>query len=171
MEEFVVTVDEGVRQLVQRELDYAMLVVFRSDIEDGDIGSTLESLEKLKTAIRNIELHGKADLAIQGYDEDTRELFEVPEVCDHLRLLTREFPYFFYFANLETPALTAIAACVCGAEKLAEGRISISNQDLLPFLEQQFSGLNELTEEFDLDQRFPGFNRRIRERIMKYFDL
>ena len=64
MEEFVVTVDEGVRQLVQRELDYAMLVVFRSDIEDGDIGSTLESLEKLKTAIRNIELHGKADLAI-----------------------------------------------------------------------------------------------------------
>lgn len=44
-----------------------------------------------------LEGHFIPSLTISGYDDDSRELFEIPEVCRYLRGLDHEWPFWFFF--------------------------------------------------------------------------
>lgn len=99
-------------------------------MESKDTETVLTSLRKISSSEEHIlGFRESVDLAVHGYDDDDRELFEIPEVCDYFSLLATEFPYFFWFLNTKTPTLKVIAFCVSGARRVnsaASGEIGSS---------------------------------------------
>jgi hypothetical protein len=54
----------------------------------------------------------KAELTISGYDDDPRELYEIPEVCQWAKWIVKEFPVLPFF--LTDTALDRFVCWLCG---------------------------------------------------------
>ena len=68
-------------------------------------------------------LQSKIILTIDGYENDPRELFEVPEVCRYFQLIHEAWPYGLYFFN-QQPAFATLQLliwCNSGAKKARNG--------------------------------------------------
>lgn len=164
--------DDVVHKLILGKLEVATLVIPRSDIEMADTSQLLKTLQKLKSTLCDgIVQCGSVDLSVQGYNDDRRELYEIPEVCRYFRLLSSEFPYWFYFTRPEFAGFHTMVSCACGAKRASPSKVSIDNGRLLEFLEQQFTGLNKLFDEFDLDSRYPALNKQISDQFQAHFGL
>ena len=168
----VVSVDEGIRLKEAGDLELVNVVIFRDDVEAGNIRPALESLEKMRASeARVLEFRGSVDLSVNGYGDDGRELFEIPEVCEYFKLLVAEFPYLFWFVTTEAPTIKVIAGCVCGARRVgvanADGvNSSFDKAELTRFMKHQFAGLNKIFEDYELDRRHPTLNKEISVRVL-----
>jgi len=101
------------------------------------------------------ECQGKVELMFAGYDDDRRELFEIPEVRTYVAELDAALPDLLYFARTEEPThgLRMFALCQI-AVRWANGRstkkvtrkINYSPLDMLEFLNRHTPHLNQLTE-------------------------
>jgi hypothetical protein len=78
-------------------------IIEHSDILTNNKAHFIEfwNIDRIAKAGRLHDMFGKVRFAINGYDYDQRELFEIPEVRTFLRELTDEWPYFFFAADLE----------------------------------------------------------------------
>ncbi|MEW6305064.1 MAG: hypothetical protein AB1705_16430 [Verrucomicrobiota bacterium] len=56
-------------------------------------------------------LMGRLEFAIGGYDDDPREVYEIPEVRRFYAALHRAWPYSLYFCHLQGIGLVTMAAC------------------------------------------------------------
>jgi hypothetical protein len=61
-------------------VDNLALMSSRAEVEAGDIAGAATALHKLLTPEDAKRLKGRLIFGIRGYDEDPRELFEIPEV-------------------------------------------------------------------------------------------
>ena len=151
------------------------IVIPRDDVEQSDIGPVLQQLRRVYSDTKNIRRNqGKLDLSVHGYGSDDRELYEISEVCEYVKLLSLEFPYWFYFLDLERPTLGAFSSCVSNAKRVVDKDgityFSVDSEVLASFMFAQFTGLNKLFHEHDLDRKFPSFNRTISERVTEYYE-
>ena len=154
------------------EVDSIFLVVSRSDVETGNTEEILRSLNKINSSRESVlRFLGAVNVGVHGYDTDDRELFEIQEVRRYFKILTEQFPYFFFFSNLRLSTLKVIAFCVCGAHSVSSGTVQIDNVKLATFMQQQFAGLNALFHEYDLDESHPDLNREISEQVMLYLGM
>ena len=169
----VVSADEGIRLKEAGDLELVNVVIFRDDVEAGNIRPALESLEKMRVSeARVLEFRGSVDLSVNGYGGDGRELFEIPEVCEYFKLLVAKFPYLFWFVAAESPTIAVIAGCVCGAHRVGVANVdgvnsSVDKAELTRFLKQQFAGLNKIFEDYELDRRHPTLNKEICVRVLE----
>ena len=69
-------------------------------------------IERIAGAGRLHNLFGKVRFGLDGYNDDPRELFEIPEARAFLRKLTEEWPYFFYASDLEDRFLDTLIKCL-----------------------------------------------------------
>ncbi len=75
-----------------------LLTISRSDIEAQVTGSILERLLILVDTVENVMLYKESMMfQVEGYDDDPRELCEVPEVRAFFWKITQEWPYFVWF--------------------------------------------------------------------------
>ena len=161
-------------QFENREPPDLMVVISRDEVESRNTGPLLGSLRRLSESEADLHaLRGSVDLSVHGYDDDNRELFEIPAVCDYFRLLATQFPYLFWFMSTESPTLRVVASCVSGARRTNTGTshevgISVDDSGLIHFIEQQFAGLNKLFADFGLDRSHPGLNEEISMRVIRY---
>ena len=73
---------------------------------------------------RRIErLRGRVAVVFHGYSDDSRELYEIPEVRRFCAELDGAFPYWFYFLSAEGVTLGVIACCLCSVAKVRPGVI------------------------------------------------
>lgn len=83
----------------------------REQIEAYDLESSLSFLQTL-VPLRDPQYawswKGSLSLSISGYD-DTRELFEIPEVRRYLHGLDQEWPFWFFF--LTPPSIKLVGMC------------------------------------------------------------
>ena len=49
---------------------------------------------------------------VDGYNKDSRELYEIPEVVEYFRLLITEHPEVFYFLNKNSWLIVFLCSCV-----------------------------------------------------------
>jgi len=147
--------------------DYGMYVleITRNEIEEFDHIRTLEILDGFKNNSRNYE--GKLNLVVTGYDDDTRELFEIDDVRNYFIFLDKCFPYWFYFLIKLLPAqyspLSLLASLIVPLNKISnENRdtkvVEFEEKAYRKFFEVHFQYLNELTEELGLEE---SENKRI----------
>ena len=124
-----------------RELDFITeltdcfcVSISRFEVEPTNTERIRQNLNRINLS-RETALHFReaVDIGVNGYNDDDRELFEIPEVRRYFRLLTEKFPYFFFFLNLRQPTLKVIAFCVCDAQPVGNGRVVINNLKMANF--------------------------------------
>jgi hypothetical protein len=87
-------------------------------------------------------------LVVDGYNDEQRELIDIPEVRAFLKLLNERWPYWGYFFNQVDDSIKLLGCCVCGTNFPGAGAIEIDGTKLVEFLRQGFGGLNLIFEKF-----------------------
>jgi hypothetical protein len=92
--------------------DFISIVISRQDVRSQNIEPTLSILKKFThTPQMARNFMERISISFEGYDEDTRELDEIPEVRDFVHKLDDEFPYWLFFLSKETSGLKCIMRC------------------------------------------------------------
>lgn len=149
-----------------------MLGIGRAAIETKNtraIASYFEALRSDKKRARKSQ--GKVGFYVSGYDDDPRELYEIPEVVDYFKQLEPEVKYWFYFlsTNPSVDSLKVLLFCLCEPKKDEKTGMLYPDKDLHhAFYERNFLWLNELMD-------FLGQpvieNKRISLEVFKYLGV
>jgi hypothetical protein len=143
-----------------------ILDVSRKQVEDCDIDDLLKSLSVyLKNKENVIKGREKTAISFSGYDDDPRELYEIPEVRKYVSALDAAFPYLFYFCSLSYPTLRVFAMCTCKVTKVAGGVI-FDQKDLQNFLLYHIQYLNELCSTYNLGEAIAN---QVTDEVLSYF--
>jgi hypothetical protein len=113
------------------------------------------------------QVQGHLRLAFEGFDNDPRELWEIPEVRLFMERLDAVFPYWFFLADLNSATLHLIASCLCRVSEVAPGFTLFDSGDLAQFMGRQFHGMNQLWAEHQLSEEL---NRSVSDQILAIFD-
>ena len=86
---------------------------------------------------------------ISGYDDDPRELYQIPEVVSFIKDLNSKLPFWLYFVNTADKRFFSwIIACLCQAMSLDKDEETIYadfNADTYnELIETQFSNIMKL---------------------------
>ncbi|MBN6740606.1 hypothetical protein JKG47_08710 [Acidithiobacillus sp. MC6.1] len=90
--------------------DQRRIVLFipRADVESMNIGPTLKILESLSVSADAVRGYcGRLIITFDGYDNDQREVWEIPEIRSYFAKLTEAWPYWLWFMN-KAPAHSQI---------------------------------------------------------------
>lgn len=94
----------------------------RRHIESGDIAEMLEVLKLMAATRENAELfEGRVTFYFSGWDDDPRELAEIPELRAWFNKLTGEWPYWLHFVEKEGDTLF-LALRLLSAGQYVRGR-------------------------------------------------
>jgi len=104
-------------------------------------------------------------ISFSGYDDDPRELYEIPEVRKYVSALDAAFPYLFYFCSLSNPTLRVFAMCTCKVTKVAGG-VTIDQKDFQKFLLYHIQYLNELCSTYNLGD---AIAKQVTDEVLSYF--
>ena len=78
--------------------DFLTIIISRQEIETNDLSQTIGTLNRLLEDKETIEyFFERVEIGVGGYDNDPRELWDIPEVKLFIQKLDRQFPYWFYF--------------------------------------------------------------------------
>jgi hypothetical protein len=95
---------------------------------------------------------GKVELWFMGYDEDPREIWEIPEVKAYLKYIESLCKYWFFFLRTEKPAygLPVFVYTLCNAERIGHGTgsnisIQLDMGEFAQLLQRNYGWLNEIT--------------------------
>lgn len=96
-------------------------IVSRTDVEKSNLGSVMQLLASLNIqdpaqadlgTLR--QLRSKISIIVAGYDDDPRELYEIPEVRSYFQTLQRNWPYGLYFFDREVKTAHLLVLCHAG---------------------------------------------------------
>lgn len=152
--------------------DSLSIVISRQEIESKDISVPLNSLKQLilsPTIARSYQ--EKVVIAVDGYNDISWELFEIPEVREYIYKLDEKFPFWLFFLSKSSSSLQFILLCFLppfltdeGKAEVFPGRISslLSNR-LFPAMNQvaEFAGLSEIEIEKLTDRAIEYVTRGI----------
>lgn len=144
-----------------------VIVIPREVVEGGDPTPVLQGLTVFaRSAVLAPQALGIMRVGFGGYDTDARELWEIPEVRHFVADLDNQFPYWFYFADLQDESLAALAFCICRVTKVATGTTAIDRTDFEQFLDRQFDGMNSMWERLRLSE---AANVARSDAVIEYF--
>ena len=131
--------------------DPVILMFWRRQVEAGDVDEPLQLLRTL-TADRGvaIEFCRRISLVIDGYNDDPRELFEIPEVRAYIKRLDQEWRYWFFFLSQADESIKLFESCLCDTIEVVPGVTSIDFDQLEQSLARHFGEMHRLSEELDL---------------------
>jgi len=102
--------------------------------------SVLSKLLDPGAALRFCE---RVDICVHGYDEDARELNELPEVRDFIYKLDDKFPYWCYFLSKLAAGLMFILSYFCPPHLAPDARDRIWKERIAEYLTRRgFPALN-----------------------------
>ena len=129
------------------ECDFLSVVVRRQQVEAGNISEPLLTLRKLLTRDAAVKFCERVDIGVAGYDDDSRELYEIPEVRDFIHRLDEEFPYWLYFLSKRRLGLMFILSCFCPPYLAPEAQQRIWNERITDYLMKRgFPAMNHICE-------------------------
>ena len=118
----------------QQEFDLIVLAEEREMIERGDISRISEIIHSFHQFAKNYE--GNIAFAIDGYDDDPRELYEISEVRRWFAKLDKEFPYMMYFLSEQLNMPLLYVAMFVPFEKKPAGLL-FQSKSLVAFLRRK----------------------------------
>ena len=129
-----------------------VLGIPHEDVISCDVTTVANALNGfLDSRARVIRGRGRITLIVEGYDDDPRDLYDTPEVRRYLATLDSAFPFWFYFADPNTPTLKLLALCLCRVVKVPGGSTP-SKEDLKRFMVEHTLALNHLCDRFLLGE-------------------
>ena len=94
------------------DFDFVVLDFDRGDIEAGDTSDVMAVLKQLLERDTATKFCERVDLRCTGYDSDSRELWEIPEVRAFVQRLDQQFPYWCYFLSRNGEDLLWLTYCL-----------------------------------------------------------
>ena len=89
-----------------------MVVVSRQEVETSDTSGPLSTLKRLISSQQMVrDFRTRVEIAFDGYNETTQELFEIPQVRDYVHALDEQFLYWLYFLSRNYAGLQCIILC------------------------------------------------------------
>lgn len=85
-------------------------VISKREIENHDtyrIVGQLKELLKAGPAGKNSMM-----LIFDGYEDDPKEIYQIPEICIYVRAVFKKFPEMFYFLSIESYTFAIMANCI-----------------------------------------------------------
>ena len=86
-------------------------------------------------------------ITFDGFDDDGG-LYEIPVIRSFMTKLHAEWPYIFYFHELQSPLLATLVACMIPRVSILRtcnsGTIVFANKDLSQFIDENLESLHEV---------------------------
>ena len=132
-------------------------VIDRNDVEAMDTSEPRVFFDRL-CSTKELAFHcqGKVEISFHGYDTDSRELFQVPEMRSYSLALCEALPELLFFIQTQKPAsgLKTIVLCqsqttIVGVGSLLRRRphkIEFTTKEVGEFFMRLWPGLNRMTE-------------------------
>ena len=126
-----------------------VLMISRREVEAADLASVVSRL-KIFLATREDawRYRGQMTLVVDGYNNDPRELVDIPEVRALLRRLEAEWPYWAYFFNQVDDSIKLLLSCVAGCRFLGRGAVEMDADLVAGALARGFGGMNIVFDRF-----------------------
>jgi hypothetical protein len=119
------------------------------NVQACDTTTVLNALNSfLETRERVVWGRGRITLIFEGFDDDPRDVRNIPEIRRYIEKLDEQFPYWFYFADLDAHTLNVLALCLCPVIKVGNGSTP-DLEGLKHFLASHVIALNILCDRFD----------------------
>lgn len=137
-----------------QDADQVVLFLSRGEIESGNVSDALDRLLNLSDNADHVrKFEDRLTYTFAGYDDDPREIHQIPEVVTYFRLLTSHWPYWLHFVEKETDSIGRLFWLLCDVEPMPHegpaGMVSfrIKNiNDVGAALHRLFEGTNALYE-------------------------
>ncbi|NMQ06305.1 hypothetical protein E4Q08_14120 [Candidatus Accumulibacter phosphatis] len=131
--------------------DPVILMFSRLQVETCDVDEPLELLRSL-TADRDVAIKfcGRISLVVDGYNDDPRELFEIPEVRAYVDRLDREWSYWFFFLSQADESIKLLESCLCETIEVVPGVTSIDLDQMERSLARHLGAMYRLGEQLRL---------------------
>jgi hypothetical protein len=145
-----------------------VIVISRDEVEGRVASSALGALKScLSSPAQALSFFEKLDIAFHGYDNDPRELFEIPEVRNYVSRLDIQFPFWLFFLTKDGSGLQCIMFCLMPPYLTEEARKTVLPQRLDDLLSGRwFPAMNHICE-------LVGFSERrienLTDRVADYF--
>jgi hypothetical protein len=124
------------------------IVISKEEIETQNITSALSLLNTLVASPEKAKsFQEKVDIAFHAYDNDQRELFEIPEVRHFVYKLDEAFPFWLFFLSKHFLGLQCLLLCFLPPFLTAEAKAEIfpeKVQELL--LNRWIPAMNHISE-------------------------
>lgn len=154
------------------------VIVDKSEIRNLECQSLILAMERLRVTNELIEhAREKVDIVIQGYDQDVRELFEIPEVNEWIEKVfysIQGWAYFLYKGErtsfFKVLMLSQIKHYpIEGSEYIVNGirkrKVRSDYESRVAFIEYLLYDLDQFCKKHDIDE---GTNFEVKKNTVKY---
>ena len=140
------------------------LPIMREEIEDMNFDKVLNTLNSFVIS-REIALGflGKVEVSITGYEDDIRELYEIPEVAEYLIAINTKWAYWMFIQFPQGCWLSVLLSCLSCCKESKERVFYLDLSASRDIIEYWLSCLNELTDKFMIDN---SINEEISENAL-----
>ena len=136
--------------VISQQSDGTVLQIAQEAIQNCDTSEYVNMLHGATGTVQSFEsVFQKYVLLISGYDDDPRELYQIPEVVSFIKDLNSKLPFWLYFVNTADKRFFSwMIACLCQAMSLDEDDQTIyadfNAEAYNDLIETQFSNIVKL---------------------------
>ena len=146
------------KQVQKNNFAKITLYIPRKTVEDNEYLPFLLGLCTVLDQAPITAFEGSMTITFEGYEDDPRELFEIPEVCKFMRNLDNQFPYWSYLADLETDTLETITKLLCN---------SVTNDEFYKYMTKMGHDLGQWAASYGIP--FSKIEKRAKN-IVQYYE-
>lgn len=135
--------------------DPVILLISREAVDACDVERVFKSSIRYLMASREdvILYRQQTSVVFEGWDEDPRELVDVPEVRAFVNAMTVRWPEWAFFFNQVDPSIGLWTSCMAGSSFPGGGAVEIDVHLLKEVIERALVGMNALYDLHDLSER------------------
>ena len=151
---------------IAQQSDYTVLQISQEAIQNCDTSEYVTILHGATGSLQSFEAaFQRYVFLISGYDDDPRELYQIPVVVSFIKDLNSKLPFWMYFVNTSDKRFFSwMIACLCQAMSLDQDEKTIYadfNADAYnDLIEYQFSNIVKLMSGL-------GMGESIQENVLK----
>ena len=151
---------------ISQQSDYIVLQIPQEAIQNCDTSEYVPLLHGATGSLQSFEAaFQRYVFLISGYDNDQKELYQIPEVVSFIKDLNSILPFWLYFVNTSDKKFFSwMIACLCQAMSLDQDEETIYadfNADVCnDLIEYQFSNVVKLMSGL-------GMGESIQEKVLK----
>ena len=145
-----------------KESDIILLNISKKEVLNMDTSGLTTLLKKLTINDEMIKKsESKLSIFIDGYNHDSREIYEIPEVVDWMKKVFEDFKYWGYFLDMRKDfrkftGLRLFILCLCDSKIIKTNEnntiksIEYNVKQSLDIMQKIFGWLNEFTDKFNI---------------------
>jgi len=126
MSQIILTDGDGFDEVVTDDVSYVVLYITRREVEAARVGDIVDRLMNLSDrADYTQRFKHSLVLMFDGYDDDPRELTDIPEVTSLFRAVDAQWPFWLHFLSYEADSLQLATKMLLdlGSHQADDGRV------------------------------------------------